>query len=172
VGGPGNAAPAAELNVRLIELEIRIAAPIERVFDLARSIDLHVDSTAGTGERAIAGVTSGLIGLGESVTWRARHFLVWQTLTSRITAFDRPHTFQDSMVQGAFTSFVHDHRFTTQHGVTVMVDRLAYRAPLGPLGAVVSRLVLDRHLRRLLAERNRVIARTAESEAWRRYLPR
>jgi hypothetical protein len=58
----------------VIELATSIAAPTERVFDLARSIDLHTERTAGTGERAVAGVTSGLIGLGEEVTWRARHF--------------------------------------------------------------------------------------------------
>ena len=155
----------------VIELTLRIAAPVERVFDLARSIDLHLASIAGSGERAIAGVTTGLIGPGESVTWHARHFLVWQTLTSRITAFDRPHHFQDSMVEGAFTSFVHDHHFSAADAATAMIDRLDYRAPFGVLGAVISRLVLDRHLRRLLVERNRVIARTAESLDWRQYLP-
>lgn len=156
----------------IIELSLRVAAPIERVFDLARSIDLHLASTVGTGEQAIAGTTSGLIGLGQSVTWRARHFLVWQTLTSRITAYDRPHAFQDCMIEGIFASFVHDHRFSVDAGATVMVDRLAYRAPLGVLGAIASSLVVDRHLRRLLAERNRVIAHTAESDDWRHYLPR
>ena len=155
----------------IIELSLRIAAPIARVFDLARSIDLHQVSTAGTGEQAIAGTTTGLIGLGESVTWRARHFLVWQTLTSRITAYDRPHAFQDCMVEGIFASFVHDHRFHVDGGATVMVDRLDYRAPLGVLGALANWIAVDRHLRRLLSGRNRVIAHTAESEAWRRYLP-
>jgi ligand-binding SRPBCC domain-containing protein len=79
-----------------------IHAPLERCFDLSRSIDLHKVSTARTGEQAIAGVTSGLIGLGEEVSWRARHFGVWQQMTSRITAFDRPAYFQDTMVRGAF----------------------------------------------------------------------
>ena len=57
----------------VIELATSIAAPIDRVFDLARSIDLHTNSTSGTGERAVAGVTSGLIGPEQEVTWRARH---------------------------------------------------------------------------------------------------
>ncbi len=48
----------------LIELSTGIRAPIERVFDLARSIDAHVASTGQTRERAVAGRTSGLIELG------------------------------------------------------------------------------------------------------------
>ena len=64
----------------LIKLETNINAPIERVFDLARSIDLHKISTAHTNEQAIAGKTSGLIGMDESVIWRAKHFGIYQNL--------------------------------------------------------------------------------------------
>src|SRR5262245_9449050 len=97
----------------VFELKTDIRAPVERVFDLSRSIDLHRESMGKTGESAVGGVTTGLIGPGESVTWQARHFGVWQRLTSRITAFDRPHHFRDSMVQGAFARFDHDHHFST-----------------------------------------------------------
>ena len=48
---------------------------------------MHVRSAAGTGEQAIAGTTRGLLGLHQEVTWRGRHFGVWQELTSRITAY-------------------------------------------------------------------------------------
>jgi hypothetical protein len=85
-----------------IELVQNIAAPIERCFDLSRSIDLHMASTDWTGERAIAGVTSGLIGLDQEVTWQGRHFGLGIQHTSRITAFDRLWHFQDCMVRGAF----------------------------------------------------------------------
>lgn len=85
----------------VIKLTTEIQAPLERAFDLARSVELHIASTAHTGERAVAGVTSGLMALGQEVTWRARHFGTWQHLTSRITAFVRPFHFRDSMVRGA-----------------------------------------------------------------------
>jgi hypothetical protein len=49
----------------VINLHTQINAPIGIVFDLSRSIDLHKISTAHTNEEAIAGVTSGLIGMGE-----------------------------------------------------------------------------------------------------------
>ena len=94
--------------MQTITIHTLIAAPIERCFDAARDLDLHVRTLAHTGEVAVAGRTSGLIESGESVTWRGRHFGVTQHFTSRITAYDRPRYFQDSMQEGAFRSFVHD----------------------------------------------------------------
>lgn len=155
----------------VIELSTFIAAPIERVFDLARSIDLHTASTAATGERAVAGVTSGLIGSGEQVTWRARHFGVWQSLTSRIEIFERPSHFRDSMVRGAFRRFDHDHFFEPCAEGTRMRDVFDYASPLGILGRLADGLFLERYMRALLSERNRVIKEVAESQdAWRQYV--
>src|SRR5580704_10770467 len=120
----------------VIELFTVIRAPRERVFDLARSIDAHQDSTGGTEERAVAGVTRGLIGMNEEVTWEARHFGVRQRLTVRITAFDRPRHFQDVMISGAFKRMAHDHTFAEHPNGTVMSDRFEFRSPLGILGAI------------------------------------
>ena len=108
----------------IIQIVTPITAPIGRCFDLARDIDFHTRSMAHTGERAVAGRTCGLIGLGESVTWEARHLGVQQRLTSRITAFDRPVYFRDEMTAGAFRSFEHDHRFEEVGGETIMVDEV------------------------------------------------
>ncbi len=154
----------------VINLRTEVSAPIDRVFDLSRSIDLHVASTAHTGERAIAGVTTGLIELGQEVTWRAKHFGVWQNLTSRITVFDRPKHFRDSMVRGAFARFDHDHTFEDHGPFTHMIDRFDFDAPLGILGRLASGLFLRRYMERLLLERNRVIKQAAESEQWRDFL--
>lgn len=154
----------------VIELATSIAAPVERVFDLARSIDLHTASTSSTGERAIAGVTSGLIGLGDEVTWRARHFGVWQSLTVRITAFERPAHFADVMVRGAFRRMEHQHYFESSAGGTIMREVFTYESPLGILGRLADSLFLESYMRSFLIERNRVIKDTAESDAWKQYL--
>jgi ligand-binding SRPBCC domain-containing protein len=146
-----------------ITVEILIDAPPERCFDAARDLDLHVRSFAHTNEVAVAGKTSGLIGLDEEVTWRGRHLGVTQHFTSRITAFDRPHYFQDAMQRGAFSSFVHDHYFTVVDARTKMTDVLVFSAPLGILGRIAEKLVLKRYLRRLLASRAIVIKEAAES---------
>ena len=140
-----------------------IAAPLEVCFDLARDIDFHVRSLADTGERAVAGRTAGLIGLGESVTWEARHLGVRQRLTSQVTAFDRPAYFRDVMTAGAFRAFAHDHRFEAADGGTLMTDDIAFRSPLGPLGWLVDTLFLTGYLRRLLEGRCRAIKAEAES---------
>lgn len=150
---------------------MHVAAPPERCFDLSRSVDLHQHSLGSSGERAVAGVTTGLIGLGESVTWEATHFGVRQRLTSRITQFDRPRHFRDSMVTGAFRRFDHDHWFDSDAGGgTVVRDVFDFTAPLGPLGRMAEALFLTRYMRRLLEERNAVVKRVAESGEWQRYL--
>jgi ligand-binding SRPBCC domain-containing protein len=149
-----------------IAITTLIRAPLERCFDLARSIDLHVTSTRQTGERAVGPVTSGLLALGEEVTWSARHFGVRQTLTSRITIFDRPHHFRDSMVRGAFRRFDHDHFFAARGQDTEMRDVFDFESPLGPLGRIADVLVLERYLTRFLERRNQEIKRVAESAAW------
>jgi ligand-binding SRPBCC domain-containing protein len=147
-----------------IEFVMRIAAPPERCFDLSRSVELHTRSTAATGERALAGRTSGLLGAGEEVTWEARHFGVRQRLTSRITVFDRPRHFRDSMVRGAFRRFDHDHFFVPDGaGGTVAREVFDYEAPLGPLGWLAERLFLTRYMRRFLESRSREVKAVAES---------
>ncbi len=146
-----------------IELSTQINAPIGRCFDLARSIDLHTESMKQTGERAIAGRTSGLIELGETVTWRAKHFGIWQTLSSKITQFDYPNSFTDEMIKGAFKSFRHEHLFFALGNQTLMKDIFIFEAPLGIIGEWVSKLFLARYMQILLKKRNKVIKEAAES---------
>lgn len=158
--------------MQTIRLETNIHAPPGRCFDLARSVDLHVDSTPGTGERAVAGRTSGLIGEGEQVTWEARHLGVLQRLTSKITLFDPPGHFRDSQVEGAFRSFDHDHFFAAdpeRPDVTVMTDVFSFVAPLGPLGWLAERLFLTAYMTRFLRVRAELVKRAAEGPDWHRY---
>lgn len=146
-----------------IELKTIINAPVEKVFDLSREIDLHMESTKQTGEKAIAGKTSGLIELGETVTWRAKHFGIWQNLTSKITEFDRPNFFADEMIKGAFKNFRHEHYFSNTDGRTLMKDVFVFESPGGVLGRLFNWLYLTGYMTRLLVERNRVIKEAAES---------
>ena len=154
----------------IIKLETKINAPVERVFDLARSIDLHKDSMTQYDEKAVAGVTSGLININETVTWEATHFFVKQNLTSKITAFDRPKYFRDSMISGVFERFDHDHYFDGDDTITTIRDVFDYDSPLGILGSIADFLLVESHLREMLEERNALIKRVAESEDWRKFL--
>ena len=146
-----------------IELTTHINAPVEKVFDLSRSIDLHMKSTKQTGEKAIAGKTSGLIELGETVTWRAKHFGIWQTLTSKITEFNRPNLFVDEMVSGAFKSFRHEHHFIASGDQTIMKDVFEFESPMGILGKLFNKLILTGYITKLLKQRNKVVKEAAEN---------
>lgn len=146
----------------VIRLSTDISAPVAVVFDLSRSIDLHKLSTAHTKEEAIAGKTSGLIGMGESVTWRAKHFGITQCLTSKITAINRPFNFTDEMVSGAFKGFRHDHIFRTQDGHVVMEDVFSYTSPFGIFGKIADMLFLKTYMKKLLQTRNTMVKAFAE----------
>lgn len=148
----------------MVEVVTEIRAPATLCFDLARDIDLHVQSMADTGERAVAGRTAGLIELGEEVTWEAKHLGVRQRFTSRITGFTRPRHFRDEMVRGAFKAFVHDHHFEEHDEGTTMRDVLQFESPLGFIGRLVDRVFMAGYLRRLLADRAIAVKSVAENE--------
>jgi ligand-binding SRPBCC domain-containing protein len=148
--------------MRRLVLVTSIAADPAVAFDLSTDLDLHAASMQRSHERAIAGRTSGHIGLGESVTWRARHLGIWWTMTSRIEAFDRPIRFVDVQVRGPFGVYRHEHRFAALPGGTVMTDLVDVAAPFGLIGRPFEGLVA-RYLERVLTERNEAIARAATS---------
>lgn len=154
----------------VIHLETTINAPIERVFDLARSIDLHQHSMGHTNERAVEGLTTGLIDIGQKVTWEAVHFGVKQRLTSKITVCDRPTHLQDIMVNGAFKAFTHDHFLSETETGTWMKDVFDFSSPFGLLGRAVDLLFLENYMSGLLKKRNLAIKQAAESDQWRQFL--
>ena len=154
----------------LIKLELLIDADRSIVFDLARSIDLHMVSAGKTNEKAIAGRTSGLIEVGESVTWRAKHLGFYQKLSVIITEMERPDFFADEMTKGAFKRFHHVHRFVEEDGKTRMIDEFDYESPLGFLGKITDWLFLESYMKRFLEERNLVIKEFAESGKWKEVL--
>lgn len=147
----------------IIEMSFYIKAPAKLCFDLARSIDVHMESTAHTDEKAVGGRTSGLIELNETVTWEAVHFGIRQRLTVRITEMEPPHRFVDEMVRGAFQRFYHVHEFIPQQDGTLMIDRFDYTSPLGILGTIADKLFLERYMTDLLRRRNEHIKRLAET---------
>ena len=150
-----------------IHLTTFIAAPIERVFDLSRSIDLHKRSMIDSNEEAIAGVTSGLIELGQTVTWKAKHLLKTRYLKSKITEMDRPNSFVDEQVSGDFQSFRHEHHFKAVQNGTFLIDVFEFKSPYGKIGLVFSQLYLKRYLTKLMERRNEIIKQYAETERWK-----
>jgi ligand-binding SRPBCC domain-containing protein len=151
-------------------LRTTIEAPVQRCFDLARSVDFHVHSAASTKEEAIAGITEGLLNKGQEVAWRARHFGLWWKLRVRITAFNPPSYFQDAMVSGPFRHFTHDHNFEATSSGTLMTDRISFSSPVPLLRDLLDRFLICGHLERFVRARNLKIKAAAESDLWRHYL--
>lgn len=133
----------------------RTSTPKAQLFDLARSIDAHKDSMSHSREKAVAGVASGLISLGEEVTWRAWHFGLPLRMTSRITHMEMPNCFIDEQVKGPFLRFRHVHEFSQDSSGTTMIDRVEFAAPFGHIGLLVEKLVLARYMQELIEMRNR-----------------
>ncbi|QED36676.1 SRPBCC family protein [Antarcticibacterium arcticum] len=147
----------------VIKLQTYIKANIYLVFDLSRSIDLQSKYVTDSSEKAIAGRTTGLINLGETVTYRGKHLGIKQNLTSRVTDFHRPNFFADEMVKGAFKSFRHEHHFIATGEGTIMKDEFNFQSPLGVLGKLANTLFLKSYMTRFLENRNKVIKEFAES---------
>lgn len=146
----------------LIQLHTYINSDIKTCFDLARNIDFHQESLIHSKEKAIAGKTSGLITMGESVTWEATHFGIKQQLTSKIIAFDAPNYFVDEMVSGAFKSFKHEHIFKTEGNQTLVIDKFYFESPFGIFGKLANKIFLKNYMIKLLTTRNSLLKEKAE----------
>jgi ligand-binding SRPBCC domain-containing protein len=147
----------------IVIVETQINVPVEVCFDLARDIGLHCETAANTNERAVAGRTSGLIGLGESVTFEAVHFGIRQKLTSQVTEYDKPKRFVDEMTNGAFKSLKHIHEFTPTASGTLMKDTLDWASPLGIFGKIADKLFLENYMENFIIERNNKLKAIAEN---------
>jgi ligand-binding SRPBCC domain-containing protein len=150
-----------------IHLTTVIHAPLDRVFDLSRSITLHKRSMSHRQEDAIKGRTNGLISYNETVTWRAKHLGKMRELTTKITAMRQNEFFSDEMTSGDFTHMNHEHHFKEIGNGTVMIDIMDFGTPYGWFGRVVERFYLNKYMAKLLRERNSTIKDYAESEKWR-----
>jgi len=146
-----------------IILETHMDAPAEVCFDLMRDIRVHTRITSKTNEKAIAGVTAGKIALGQTVTFEGTLLGFRQRFTVEVVEFERPRLFVDEMTRGAFKSFRHIHEFLPHGTGTLMKDTLIWTSPLGILGKIADKLLIERHLRNLVQTRNTKLKEIAES---------
>ena len=150
-----------------IHLTTFIAAPVERVFDLSRSIDVHKKSLAHTNEQAVAGTVSGLIKQDETVTWKAKHLGKVRVMKVKISSMLAPQSFTDELVNGDFKEMKHEHHFKSIQNGTLMIDLFSFESPYGGLGKMVNYVFLKRYLRKLLERRNQAIKEYAETDKWK-----
>lgn len=146
----------------IIKHDIFINAPINVCFDLARNVDVHIETTAKTKEKAVGEVTQGFLEKDDTVTWEATHFGIKQKLTAKITHMEKPTVFVDSMVKGAFQSFTHTHQFVEEDGGTLMIDKFEYRSPFGLIGIIADKLFLKKYMTDFIRSRAKELKRIAE----------
>lgn len=147
-----------------INLNTKINAPIDKVFDLSRNIDVHMQTMSYTQEKAIAGRRAGCIELNETVRWRGKHFGVYIEHESIISVLKKPTYFVDEMIDGHFKWLKHEHLFKEENGQTIMVDKFAYQTPFGILGCLFNKLLLKKHLTLILEKRSEQIKKLAEQK--------
>ena len=153
-----------------LHLTTFIAAPVERVFDLSRSITLHKHSMQQFGEEPVGGLRSGLMKEGDVVTWQAKHLFKERKLKVKITSFKSPYAFTDEQVEGDFAKMKHEHYFKPIENGTLLIDQFWFETPYGKIGKVLNQLYLTRYMERLLEQHNKVIKQVAESDQWKKFL--
>ena len=157
-------------NMPTIHLTTFIEAPVERVFDLSRNIDLHKQSMTRHKEEAVAGIRFGLIEKDESVTWKAKHLFKTRLLRSKITEMVKPSIFVDEQLQGDFKMMKHEHHFKPCENGTIMIDLVRFEIPYGQVGKWFNALYLTGYMKRLIEQRNKTIKDFAETEKWKKLL--
>ena len=140
-----------------------IQAPVVVCFDLSRNVDIHTITTANTMEKAVDGVTQGLLEEGDTVTWEAIHFGIKQRLTAKVTHMVKSTVFVDIMVKGAFSSFTHTHQFVEEKGGTLMIDTFEYKSPFGLIGMIADKLFLENYMTKFIISRAKELKRIAEN---------
>lgn len=149
----------------LIEHKQFVKAPIEVCFNLTRDVDVHMQTCLKTKEKAVGGVTKGLLEEGDSVSWEVVHFGIKQRLTSKVIFMEKPYSFVEKMVKGAFRSFIHIHQFIEEEEGTTMIDHVQYKSRFGPIGVLIDKLFLEKYMKRFTVMRAIELKKIAEIKA-------
>ena len=81
------------------------------------------------------------------------------------TAYDPPRSFEDQQVRGPFQSWHHRHIVEPHPDGAMLIDDIEYEPPLGFLGRLFGRVIIERRLRRLFDYRHRVTREYCEGKA-------
>lgn len=105
---------------------------------------------------------------GSVLRYRLRLFGVPIRWKTEITEWDPPGGFTDTQLRGPYRLWIHEHRVEPVDGGTRVTDRVRYRIPLGPVGALVNRVFVRRWLDAIFAFRARRMAELLTAD---RHLP-
>lgn len=153
-----------------IHLTTFIAAPVNVVFDLSRSVDIHKKSMQHHQEEAVAGTRFGLMEQEDTVTWKAKHLFKTRILRVKITGMQKNEQFTDEQLEGDFKVMKHEHHFKQIDNGTIMIDLFHFESPYGAIGKWFNGLYFKKYMRKLLQQRNDLIKQFAENGQWKQLL--
>jgi ligand-binding SRPBCC domain-containing protein len=146
-------------RVHILERQQRVEWPIEEVFAFygdARNLERITPPWLG-----FEVTTPGPIemGVGTLIEYRLRLHRVPVRWRTRIEVWEPPQLFVDVQVKGPYSLWEHTHTFEEDGpGATVIADRVRYSIPLGPLGELANRLLVQRDLRQIFDYRRDAVA--------------
>jgi ligand-binding SRPBCC domain-containing protein len=153
-----------------IKLTTFIAAPVERVFDLSRSVSLVKQALLAndiiiTGEK-----TTGLLREGESVTLESKLFFKKRVWKLQITKIVKPEMYIEEQAEGFLKSFTHIRYFKPCENGSFLIDQVSYDLKQGIAGEVADKMVFRNYLSRVIEIKNASIKQAAESNRWKQYI--
>jgi ligand-binding SRPBCC domain-containing protein len=155
-----------------IEFNTHIKAPIERCFDLSRSIDFHKVSISPVfKEESVAGCTTGLIGHNQRTLMQSKLWGFQFSTELKIVKFNPPYFLSYEIADSNFHSIIHDYYFYDIGDETAMVNHFYYKLKLGVLGEIANLLILEKYLTRIITQRNDLLRDYAETDKWQEILP-
>lgn len=146
------------------QYQVYIDCPPESVWAFHTDLSNHARTCPPEQREQIVKGLETPLSAGARVVLRARHGGFWRTLEAEIADWNPPAGFTSRQVRGPFKSWTHRHRFAPFQRGTLMTDQIEYRLRFGPLGSLVDRLWLGRHLDRFFRYRHQTAKHLLEQE--------
>ena len=147
-----------------------INAPIERVFNLSRSLTLSKMAFKGAKEQLLSSSAANMVGAGETITLRAKHLGKTREITSRVTDLELPNGYTEEQIKGDLKSFRHEYHFKKVDNGTIMIDLVEFEGPRDLLGSLAAKFFLKSYFEKILKKKNELVRQSAESEKWKAVL--
>jgi ligand-binding SRPBCC domain-containing protein len=147
------------VRVHVLERSQQLPAPLDEVFAFfADARNLEAITPPWLGFRVL---TEGEIEMraGTLIEYRLRLHRVPVRWLTRIEVWEPGARFVDAQVEGPYALWHHTHTFEERDGGTLIGDRVRYRMPLQPLGAIAHLALVRRDLERIFDFRHAEVAR-------------
>lgn len=149
---PDSSYLAVRRPAHLLRSSVELAVPLGEAFaffSAPENLALLTPRALGFRIRARSGPPS----VGATLDYRIRIGPVPLTWRTRFEVWQAPQRFVDVQERGPYRCWWHEHRFEARGGLTLVQDRVLFRLPLGPLGALALRLFVADQLGDIFAQR-------------------